>query len=113
MVVPSPWEFLILALGAYRLTRLIGWDDLPPIARLRGRIMGEHRYTNSTEAREPIVVYRRPVLAHFLHCPFCQGFWVCVAVYCCWLAVPKWTLVGLLVFALNAVVGLTARNLDP
>lgn len=113
MVIPSPWEFVLLALGAYRLTRLIGWDDLPPIARLRSRLIGEVRYTNSTASAEPIYRYSKPLLAHFLHCPFCQGFWVCVAVYAAWLAEPKWTTVGLIVFALNAVVGLTARNLDP
>jgi hypothetical protein len=40
-VIPSPWEFLLLALGAYRLTRLGGWDEFPLAARIRAWAIGE------------------------------------------------------------------------
>lgn len=113
MVIPSPWQFALLALGAFRLVRLVGWDDLPPIARVRARLVGEHRYTNSTASNEQIVRYKHPTLAHFLHCPWCQGFWICLAVYAVWLAAPKWTIVALVAFALSSTVGVIARNLDP
>lgn len=40
-MIPSPWVGLVLGLAAYRLTRLGGWDDWPPIYRLRAWIIGE------------------------------------------------------------------------
>ena len=38
MTYPSWWAFLLLALGAFRVTRLIGWDDLT--IRLRHAVTG-------------------------------------------------------------------------
>lgn len=112
-MIPSPWVGLILLLGAFRVTRLIGWDDLPPIARLRARLTGEVRYVNSTESREEIFRYGRPLLAHFLACPYCQGFWVSLVVYGAWILEPRWVLYALAPFALSGAVGLVARNGDP
>lgn len=112
-MIPTPWIGLILLLGAYRLVRLIGWDDFPPIHRLRARITGETRYTSSTESREDIFRYERPLLAHFLACPFCQGFWVSLAVYLCWRFEPTGTIYALAPFALSGAVGLLAKNADP
>jgi hypothetical protein len=112
-VIPHWYVALVLSLGAFRITRLIGWDDFPPIARLRAKATGESRYTNSAVSRDAqIIRYRRPTLEHFLHCPFCSGFWICVIVYLAWRFESFWTLTVLAPFALNAVVGITARNLD-
>lgn len=41
LAIPDPWPALVLALGAYRLTRLGGWDDWPPILRVRQWVIGE------------------------------------------------------------------------
>lgn len=112
-MIPTPWAAVVLALGAYRLTRLIGWDDLPPIARLRARVTGERQHMNSTVNRELITTYRRPTLEHFLSCPFCQGFWVSLAAYLVWRFEPTGTLYFLAPFALSAAVGLISKNLDP
>jgi hypothetical protein len=59
------------------------------------------------------VVYGRPQIAHWLACPFCQGFWVSLAVYLAWVFEPRWTLYAVAPFAISAAVGLIARNLDP
>lgn len=40
--VPQPWEFAILALAAYRWTRLAGWDEFPLAARIRAWVIGEY-----------------------------------------------------------------------
>jgi len=40
-VIPEPWEGIVLVLATYRLVRLAGWDDWPPIYRLRAWIIGE------------------------------------------------------------------------
>lgn len=120
-MIPSPWVALVLALAAFRLTRLIGWDDLPPIVRVRRWATGETVHYNTTQQPGPIYRWRRPMLAHFLGCAFCQGWWTSLAVYGVWLvagapghiALHSWVLYGLAPFALSSFVGLVAKNLDP
>ena len=113
-MVPDLTIALYLALATFRIVRLIGWDDFPPIARLRGRITGQlpTRYSAS-EARGPIIEHRRETLAKFIECAWCQGFWVGCAVYVAWLAAPTAALYVLFPFALNGAVGIIARMLDP
>lgn len=121
-MIPHWWAASVLALGAFRVTRLIGWDDLPPVERLRAWLVGEHTARTgsgnshlgltATKA-EDTTAYRRPTLNHFVHCAFCQGFWVALVVYLAWLGEARWTLLVLFPFALSSVVGLVARNLDP
>ena len=120
-MIPSPWVGLVLALGVYRIVRLIGWDDLPPIERVRDWLVGaelvQRGSSNSlagltSEDPEVAWTFRRPVLHHFLRCAFCQGFWVSVAVYAAWRVWPDWTTTVLAVFALSGAVGLVAKNLD-
>jgi hypothetical protein len=115
-VIPSPWVAVVLALAAFRLLRLLGWDDLPPIARARARVLGESVNAYRGRAGEPdnyVYAYRRPTLAHLVHCAFCLGFWVACAVYVAWLFVPTVTLYATAPFALSAAIGLLAKNWDP
>ena len=140
MDVPSWWQFTLLALAAYRLTRLAGWDDFPLALKVRTAVIGE-RWVPATpppgaeksegtgrvqagelglpgkqptsEVAEVRPAYDRPTLAHLVHCPFCIGFWISLAVYVCWQAWPHGTLVALAPFAISGVVGLVAKNLDP
>lgn len=115
-MLPSPWVGLVLALAAYRATRLVGWDDLPPIARARSWALGERVEARSRPAGQEdvyVTLYRRPLLAHFVFCPFCVGFWISVAVYVAWVFEPRPTLYACVPFALSAAVGLLAKNLDP
>lgn len=102
----------MLALGVFRIVRLIGWDDLPPIARLRARVTGERVRFNLSESRDPIYSYDRATLNHFIGCAYCIGFWVSLAAYLAWRFAPTETLYGLAPFALSAAVGIIARNLD-
>lgn len=121
-MIPGPWVALVLTLGAFRLTRLAGWDTFPPVARARAWLTGEH-VVHSTSANMAMGVtgelpgyeyrYRRRLLAELLHCAFCAGFWVALAAYLAWRFEPRWTLYLLAPFALSAAVGLIARNLDP
>jgi hypothetical protein len=113
-MIPTPWVAAVLALGAFRLVRLVGWDDFPLALRLRRWATGETVYRTPTEGRErDLYRYTRPTLEHFLTCPFCVGFWISLAVYGSWLVTPTWTTYALAPFALSAAVGLTAKNLDP
>lgn len=120
-MIPSLMEALILALGTYRIARLIGWDDFPPVARVRAWVVGEvissagsinDRMRVTGNVPDVTVVYRRPVLEHFIGCPFCQGFWLSVVVYAGWLLSAHVALLVLAPWALSGAVGLIAKNLD-
>lgn len=139
-MIPDVWIFALLALAAFRVTRLAGWDTFPPAERARARLLktwieprcsscnvgrtdyegrphgwvGLERCPSCNSADPPIFVegYSRPLLADLFNCPFCLGFWVCLAAYLSWLAAPTVTLVVAIPFALSTVVGLAAKNLD-
>jgi hypothetical protein len=110
-MLPSAWVGLVLALAAFRLCRLIGWDDLPPIVRFRNRITGAD-FIRTTEPTPGYWVFKRPLLAHFLGCAFCLGFWISAAVYTTWRFWPVACIYACAPFALSTAVGLLAKNLD-
>lgn len=112
-MIPTPWVSLVLALAAFRVVRLLGWDDFPPIERLRARATGENTAHRGESLYGNDVWYTRPLLRKFLFCPWCVGFWVACAVYVAWLELPTWTVYAAAPFALSAFVGLVAKNLDP
>lgn len=121
-MIPSAWASLVLALAAFRLTRLAGWDDLPPIVRARAWLVGEKAVTTgSSNARmglsgDPVETtyrYRWPTLAYALHCAFCSGAWWSLAVYVAWRLEPSWTLTAMFPLAVSAFVGTWAKVLDP
>jgi hypothetical protein len=113
-LIPSAWVGIVLALAAFRLTRLAGWDDFPPILAARAWATGanQRRQGRAVYADDP-TYYRRPLLTKFLHCAWCVGFWVSVAVYVAWVFAPTEALYGAAPFAISAAVGLIAKNLDP
>lgn len=134
-MIPSAWVSVVLVLATYRVLRLVGWDDFPPVEKARAWITGEHWVPDEPppdieapredrpppeepagKVPDPVrgvrAEYRRPLLAHFLHCPFCVGFWISCAVYVAWLEIPTATLYALAPFALSGAVGLIAKNLD-
>lgn len=103
---------VVLALAVFRLCRLLGWEDFPPVERLRGWVTGEH-LSRGQFVDGNHFVYRRPVLKHWLGCAYCLGFWLSCGVYVLWLMCPVVALYGLFPFALSALVGIVARVLDP
>lgn len=120
-MIPGFMVAAILVLGVYRIVRLIGWDDLPPIIRARDWVVGMKVVRSGSlnavggltnEEPELLLVPDRPTLDHFLHCAFCQGFWVSCAAYVAWIEEPRWTLYVLAPFAISGAVGLLAKNLD-
>lgn len=108
-MIPDWWSFLLLALGTFRLTRLVGWDEFPLVLTLRDMLTGAVYKYRTEEPTE----HKRPGVDHFIHCPWCVGFWIGLALYVVWLCAPRPTLYAVIPFALSAVVGLVAKNLDP
>lgn len=92
--VPGWWAFVLLALAAFRLFRLIAEDSLldRPRDALTGRL---------GEKAELFVV-----------CPWCLGFWITAGWWLAWLVWPHWALVAATPLALSATVGLAASRLD-
>lgn len=111
-MIPGPLELVVLVAAVYRLTRLVGWDDLPPIQRARNRLTGALELPNLSDPELSTWTFRRPTLAHFLACPFCVGFWLSLAAYGAWLSAPRLTLYAMTPLAISGAVGLIAKNLD-
>lgn len=114
-MIPSPWIAVVLALGTYRIVRLIGWDDWPYAVRLRHWLGGRNERNKGEKvfANDERGTYMHPTVAKFISCPWCVGFWLSVIVYLAWRFAPTETLYALAPFALSAAVGLIARNWDP
>lgn len=101
MTIPEPWPAVVLALATFRITRLIGWDDLT--APFRGWVVG---WSENGD-------HERQWAFALLSCPWCVGWWVSLLAALGWYASPHWAILVALPFALSAVVGLCARWLDP
>lgn len=92
-MIPSPWEWALLALAAFRVWKLIADDTITEPLR--------KRYVDGHEWRET-----------FTECPWCAGFWIALAwVGAFWLW-PHWTLVAAVPFAVSAAVGALAVTVN-
>jgi Protein of unknown function (DUF1360) len=87
--IPTWWALVLLSLASFRLWRLIAEDTIT--ARLRAKV-------GHTE---------------FVTCPWCAGAWITIGWWLAWTAWPHWTLIIATPFAISAVVGLIAANIDP
>lgn len=123
------WQgFSLLSLAAYRLTRLIGWDDLTVTPRrlLTGVSDTDHEaiaeyvdelerggsdpWAGSPESVPPIS-RRRFYLSKMIRCPWCLGWWVSLTITVVWWIVEDGMLVSvpLIALAVSAAVGLIAK----
>lgn len=129
-MIPSVWIGIVLALASFRLTRLVSYDDFPPVARLRSWVIGAqvirrgHHNARMGVSNDEVTqewVYARPLLTHFLGCVYCVGFWISCTVYAAWVAVGSPGAIAahsilfypIVPFALSAATGIIARRLDP
>lgn len=90
--MPDALTFVILALAAYRLQRIVTKDDWPPSEWFRNKVGTRFGYHSSWFT--------------FVTCPWCFGFWVSAVValeYQFLRVVPLWVYV---LFAGAAVTGL-------
>jgi hypothetical protein len=101
--VPSPWEFTLLALAAFRIWKLLADDTILDRPRdwLTDKIVNPdgRPFRHGGEQR-----------AHywltFLLCPWCSGAWICLLAWVAWLLAPTAALIGATFWALSAAVGL-------
>lgn len=90
--VPEPWAFVLLALAAWRVWKLLADDSI--LDRPRDWAL-DH-----------------VVSEEFLLCPYCLGFWASLIWWGSWLNWPDGALVVATPWAISAAVGLlgTAWN---
>lgn len=103
-MIPSPWQFVLLALAVYRLWRFCAEDDMPVLVRWRNSIVG-------AELNAGVWTFRRPTIAHGIQCPWCLGAWLAITATACWWLSPHWTIVACLPFAVSAAVGVAGHFL--
>lgn len=126
------WLELVLLIGAaYRLTRLVAWDDLThPLrtvttglsdrehAELAGyvdrQINDGQRDPFTTEPENMPVGRGRFYLSRLLRCPWCVGFWISLTVAAVAAAadVYPWAWTPAVALTTSAAVGFTAKWLD-
>lgn len=99
MTGPDLAVWLLATAAAYRLWRLLALDDLPGLADGRQWLLDRHpnRWTDA------------------IVCPWCLGFWCCVAVFAAVHTVDPYSTAvayAIHVAAASTVVGLTGSNLD-
>lgn len=82
---PTGWEFLLLALAAWRTWMLLAADTI--LDPLRDRLLPG-----------------RPRLLSWLECPYCAGFWTAAAWAAAYWAAGDWALAAATPFALSAAV---------
>jgi hypothetical protein len=100
------------AAAAYRITRLLQEDQLPPLPRLRermnDRLVADFDAVNSGEPGATL----RAELIYMVNCPWCLGFWVSVAVLLADAIAPRLWRPLATALALSAAVGLARTKLD-
>lgn len=115
-MIPEPYQFVLLALIAYRVWRLVAEDDI--LEKPRRWLV---RLPQNWQEGDSFPRKYREELALFINCPWCAGAWISLLVYIFWVGtIGEWpdtlgdVVVGLGVwFALSASVGLIRSKLDP
>lgn len=108
------WMLLLLAGAAYRVTRLVGWDDLTHPLRVvvTGRTDDEHHAEARVYDENPTDLPPDPArwyLSRLVRCPWCAGFWICLATAAAYWVWPAQTLDVALPLLLSALVGFAAK----
>jgi hypothetical protein len=96
----TPLLATVNAAAAYRLTRLVQEDSLPPLPALRNALL-----QRASESERDALIYE------LVTCPWCLGFWVSVGVIAADTLVPKVWRPLALALAMSAAVG-HLRKLD-
>lgn len=107
MRVPHALELVILALAAWRTYRLLAFDViLQPLRERLIRRAEDDGYVYVGEGEY------RPTLDKFVHCPYCLGFWLCVAWWVAYLVWPHGAVWLAVPWALSGVLALIEVNHD-
>lgn len=116
-----PILLVILAVGSFSITRLIGTDSFPPIEKLRTWFYEHFPHDGYSSMKRPkrgqwVAIGRGYTvnvgtwLGELVSCPWCLGWWVSAVVWGSFVLWPTGTLFVCVPFALRAIVGLIAST---
>ena len=114
----DPLLLLINALAAYRVTRLVLVDEVPPLPRVRDAIARRalarwrkrHPPYGADTTRD--LYGDQPPVVTLLGCAWCSGWWVSVAVMVAATLAGPWWLLLAVPLALSAAVGVVAMLIE-
>lgn len=110
------WPFFILILGVYSLTRLITKDSI--IDKWRDNFYVKFPHEGFQSKRKPqrgknqiisggvYYVTEGTKLGELVHCPWCMGFWVSIALFAAFVAWPIGTTFFLVPFGIRVIPGM-------
>ncbi len=98
----------VQAAAAYRITRLIQEDQLPPLPWLRDKMATAQVGIDFSKNRGKL----QDQMIYMVNCPWCLGFWVSVAVLAADAIAPRVWRPLATALALSAAVGLARTRLD-
>jgi hypothetical protein len=101
---------VVLVLAGHRISRFIGWDVIS--RKRRERFLGWNDNGQPNEWQSVIKSTKRKPLAEFIHCPWCQGFWISIAEWIAYRQEPHWTLLVLAPLAISSAIGVYTSHLD-
>lgn len=94
----EPLRLLLVTLAAYRVTRLVTYDDFPPMIAVRRHVV---KRTGAGSAWTTLI-----------GCPWCAGWWCSLAAVVAVFPHEAVVNVGVASFAVSALVGALATILD-
>lgn len=104
-------RLVVQAAAAYRVTRLIQEDQLPPLPWLRQRMNGAAVRRGEKDELSAADLLAAE-LTYMVNCPECLGFWVSAAVLLADVLVPRLWRPLATALALSAAVGLARTKFD-
>lgn len=119
--IPDAWQFVLLALAAYRIYRLIARDTITEPLRAAISYPDEENVSLDDDPKDRILIkgvdYDLPkgwrvYVATLIRCPWCAGFYVSVGTWLLWDIWPRQVLFAATPWAIAAVLGLAKKNLD-
>lgn len=103
-MTPEPWQYILLVLASYRLTRLIVDDAIT--RPLRRALTGRDEDAGGIGA--PVIGRYSAWRDELFHCPWCVGMWVSIVTAVTWWIAPSAALAIALPLSLSAIIGLVS-----
>lgn len=106
----QPLLFVLMALAAYRLWRIIGEDEWPPSRALRAYVARRAEHGNLIERLRPARAWAE--VQTMIECPWCLGTWISIAVVIVCAQLTSVELPILQAMGVACAVGLIGSSLD-
>jgi|LSQX01.2.fsa_nt_gb hypothetical protein len=108
------FEFLLISLASFRLTRLIVFDKITEF--LRAPFLKEETLINENGEQEIYYVPRQGLIRTFfgelLSCHWCTGIWSAAAIYAAYLFLPVYATPFIVILAIAGAAAIVETVVD-